>query len=300
MHHNVVVLFFVLAHLAGSVFVLYYFKKHGLRLEKFMLFFLFLLPFIGSICIFAYLSMVKEGRYISDFRADEGEEHIVMEEKIQDEIKEVNRLVPLADALVMNDTGVRRRMILDIINDNPEANLDLIQEASLNDDTEVVHYATTIISEISAKFEKEMKIAKEQYLADPESKERLGNYLSLLDRYLKKNLVFGELEKLKREEYVEVLKDYLRFSSDLRTVSQIVENALILCRFDEANRYLEMMRGNWPMEEETWILGFKSLCKQNKISQARELASEAWKNNIYISTKNKAFMRFFLPNEEVA
>lgn len=299
MHNNLLGLFLILAHLASCVFVVFFHTKVSAYMKKYMYIFMLVLPFVGPVCIYAFLNMVKNRKYHSKFQNEEDEaDRVIEDEKIRDEIQEVSSLVPLSDALVMNDSSVRRKMILDIINDNPEANLGLIKEASLNDDTEVVHYATTIISEISAKYEKEVKQARMEYESHPEDEEKLYAYCSLLKRYLEKNLVFGELEKMTRREYSHVLKAKLQFKTSIKVLSRIVENEIYLTDFAEAKKYLDILRENYPNEEQTWVLGFKYLCKQNKICEARELAREAGQKRIYFSTKNKAYMHFFLLDED--
>ncbi len=289
------------AHVASCIFVLLYFAKFRTYLKMHMYVFLVFLPYIGPACIFTFLKMIKAKKYHSEFSGEEEpEEIIVAKEKIRDEVKEVDKLVPLTDALVMNNSFVRRRMILDIINDDSEEHLPLIREASLNDDTEVVHYATTIISEISAKYEKEIKSAKEAYLSDPDDEKKLYRYASLLKRYLENRLVFGELEKMKRAEYSGVLKEKLKFRSTIQIHAQIIENEIALQNFAEAQKYLDRMKREWPLDEWTWILEFKFFCKQNQMDRAKEIAIEAGKNNIYFSTKYKSFMSFFLEEEEAA
>ena len=53
-------------------------------------------------------------------------------------------VVPLEEALIVNDPGDRRRLMLSMLTEDPDAYLAQLQAAKLNDDVEVAHYAATV------------------------------------------------------------------------------------------------------------------------------------------------------------
>lgn len=54
-------------------------------------------------------------------------------------------VVPLEEALIVNDPAYRRRLMLSMLTEEPDAYLAQLQAAKLNDDVEVAHYAATAV-----------------------------------------------------------------------------------------------------------------------------------------------------------
>lgn len=60
---------------------------------------------------------------------------------------------PLEEALVLQDKEVSRWMLMEIVSRAPAKFIDLLFLARQDEDTEVVHYATTLIAEISRQYD---------------------------------------------------------------------------------------------------------------------------------------------------
>lgn len=58
-------------------------------------------------------------------------------------------VIPLEEALIVNDPADRRRLMLSMLTEEPDAYLAQLQAAKLNDDVEVAHYAATAVAQIS-------------------------------------------------------------------------------------------------------------------------------------------------------
>ena len=71
---------------------------------------------------------VNEEIYKNNFRLREENDHDI---------------VPLEEALLINDPEKRRKLIMDILNDDPSKYIELLEKARMNEDVEVVHYAIT-------------------------------------------------------------------------------------------------------------------------------------------------------------
>ena len=53
--------------------------------------------------------------------------------------------VPLEEALILDTAEQRRKLILSVLTEDPVQYYDLLQQARMNDDSEVVHYAATAL-----------------------------------------------------------------------------------------------------------------------------------------------------------
>ena len=60
-------------------------------------------------------------------------------------------VVPLEEALNISSSDVRRKLMMDILTNDSSTFYALLEQARLNDDVEVVHYATTAMSELGKK-----------------------------------------------------------------------------------------------------------------------------------------------------
>ena len=64
--------------------------------------------------------------------------------------------VPLEEAMVVNDEKVRRKLIVDVLNHDPKRHIDLLKKASMADDTELSHFATTAMMNIQSDYEEKI------------------------------------------------------------------------------------------------------------------------------------------------
>ena len=62
-------------------------------------------------------------------------------------------IVPLEESLYLNKAKEARQQLMGLANDDPSHFMDLLYLARLNEDSEIVHYATTFISEISSQYD---------------------------------------------------------------------------------------------------------------------------------------------------
>ena len=102
-----------------------------------------------------------------------GEDLLLLREP--DVQKELN-LVPMKEALQLNDFSYRRKMIMNLLNEEDILSyLDVLQEALGNEDTETTHYASAILMELQRKtqdllVEREIRFQKEPWDPDAAAK----------------------------------------------------------------------------------------------------------------------------------
>ena len=84
-------------------------------------------------------------------------------------------VVPLEEALIVNDPGDRRRLMLSMLTEDPDAYLAQLQAAKLNDDVEVAHYAATAVAQISKESDLKLQQLERAFKTDP-SAQNLNVY----------------------------------------------------------------------------------------------------------------------------
>ena len=92
-------------------------------------------------------------------------------------------VVPLEEALIVNDPAYRRRLMLSMLTEEPDAYLAQLQAAKLNDDVEVAHYAATAVAQISKESDLKLQQLERAFKTDP-SAQNLNEYCDFLGEYL--------------------------------------------------------------------------------------------------------------------
>ena len=72
-------------------------------------------------------------------------------------------IVPLEESLYLNKAKEARQQLMGLANDDPSRFMDLLYLARLNEDSEIVHYATTFISEISSQYDEKLSAFEKRF-----------------------------------------------------------------------------------------------------------------------------------------
>lgn len=72
-------------------------------------------------------------------------------------------VVPLEEALLLNDSSRRRELIMNVLNDNPGEYVELLKQARMNEDVEVVHYAITAMVELFKEYDYRLQKLRKIY-----------------------------------------------------------------------------------------------------------------------------------------
>lgn len=137
-------------------------------------------------------------------------------------------VVPLEEALIVNDPAERRRLMLSMLTEEPDAYLAQLQAAKLNDDVEVAHFAATAVAQISKESDLKLQQLERAFKTDP-SAQNLNEYCDFLGEYLGSGLAEGRVAQIQRQQYARLLAR----RRDARTP--------LSCAFDTRRR--------WPMSD---------------------------------------------------
>ena len=166
-------------------------------------------------------------------------------------LKEYSDLVPVSETLVLNDTKVKKEILITILREDKTKYIESLKEALKDPDVEASHYAAVALVDIKDTYNKALEeTASAQY----KSKESLEAYVRVLERSIKSGLNdVTQQERLERN-YVEVLKRILNtdkkapfFYQEL--ISQLMQNY----KYDEAYTYCEAFKNDFPRNEEAYF-----------------------------------------------
>ncbi|MFR6580786.1 MAG: hypothetical protein ACLURP_01140 [Ruminococcus sp.] len=162
-------------------------------------------------------------------------------------------VVPLEEALLLNDPSRRRELIMNVLNDNPGEYVELLKQARMNEDVEVVHYAITAMVELSKEYDYRLQKIEKKYTNDPDDPVILEEYCDFLKEISESGL-YGEADGTDLQKPV--------YPAFVKTAGTKGESPYLCLpdgksygakRFFLAEKILKIMDQNWHRGEEYWI-----------------------------------------------
>lgn len=221
--------------------------SHNKKLKMLSPAILWLVPYVGAVLTAQELGAERRDRVsreigLEGFDVTEVRyKHIDVEDRSNEDIT-----VPLEEAIVVDDSPVRRRLIVDVLNRHPEDNVSLLERASRTDDTEVSHYATTAMTGIQSGYEARISELQAAY-KEQKNSDILRSLRNELMRYIESGLVFGRVLYTYEEKLDDVLTELLQeFPGRRHYHRDWVENRIRMAKLDGVVEELEHDLNEWP------------------------------------------------------
>ena len=283
-------------HLVISLLVWLGIQFHILKVHPYMFFVALLLPFWG-------LLMVLILHFQIFFRADDsvdiGVEKMKLESELYksvtvDEQNVAANTVPIEEALVVNSAQERRRIIMDVLNDEPVEYIQFLQKAGNNEDTEVVHYAVTAMVEISKDNDFKLQEFERLYSMDPDNGTVLTQYTDFLWSCLSQNLMQGQVEVLNRQLYSDLMqKKMALIPGSISDYQCIVENEIRRKNYVLASEMLKRMQSLYPDSEAYYLSRLSYLAAQGRGDDIQRLLQDIDSKQTFLSSATKEVLAFW-------
>lgn len=213
---------------------------------------------------------------------------------LMDEDPAEDRIVPLQEALLINEPSTRRELMMEIMYANPNDYVEQLKEASMNDDTEVVHYAVTALSELQKEYDLQFQDLEWQMKKDPDSEELEERYTNLLRRYLDSGLAEGNAKMIKLRTYSEMLERRLKEKEDsLRLYRDKIETDLQIKEYEKAYEMIEKVLEKWEKNEAGYLLLLKYYAAMNRRRGIDSVLRSIERKGIYLSPEGRSAVRFW-------
>lgn len=152
----------------------------------------FWVPVFGPICALVIHAYFVSGRAGAKYAQLENmKASLVPQDDEPSRVEESVNDIPLEDALILDDPAVRRSVMLDVLMENNYRYVNALSKARLNDDVEVVHYATTAMAEFSKEYELRLQQYASRYAQEPANEALIEEYASYLSSYIGSVLCVG-------------------------------------------------------------------------------------------------------------
>lgn len=207
-------------------------------------------------------------------------------------------VVPLEEALIVNDPSDRRRLMLSMLTEEPDAYLAQLQAAKLNDDVEVAHYAATAVAQISKESDLKLQQLERAFKTDP-STENLDAYCDYLGTYLDSGLAEGRVEQIQRQQYARLLARRceredgsalrIRYATALADAGEL----------DEAEAVATQLVADTPDEQEAWMLCLRLAVMRRDGEAVQQVIDAIDNQHVYLSAENREKLAFWRDGGEV-
>lgn len=206
-------------------------------------------------------------------------------------------VVPLEEALIVNDPSDRRRLMLSMLTEDPDAYLAQLQAAKLNDDVEVAHYAATAVAQISKESDLKLQQLERAFKTDP-SAQNLDVYCDYLGEYLASGLAEGRVEQIQRQQYARLLA--LRCEREDGAALRIrYATALTdVGKLDEAEAVTTQLVADEPDEQEAWMLCLRIAVMRRDGEAVQQVIDAIDNQHVYLSAENREKLAFWRDGEE--
>jgi hypothetical protein len=213
-----------------------------------------IIPIFGPLTALTIEYMIfsgKQGKQNPDM------EHLALDDILWATLRsfhEKRDLVPLEEAVLIDEVKVRRRSMLETLYADPSKYLDVLNVARYNDDIETSHYATTTISKAQQDFQVAVQKHAMEVDRHPQDSEILDIYLEVLRKYIQSGLLEENLLRNLRSVYARMLDRMLALvEGNKNALLEKLRNSVELQDYAGAFATGVLLKKYWPDEEQTWI-----------------------------------------------
>lgn len=201
-------------------------------------------------------------------------------------------VVPLEEALIVNDPSDRRRLMLSMLTEDPDAYLAQLQAAKLNDDVEVAHYAATAVAQISKESDLKLQQLERAFKTDP-STENLDAYCDYLGEYLASGLAEGRVAQIQRQQYARLLARRCE-REDGAALRILYTTALADAgELDEAEAVITQLVAEVPDDQEAWMLCLRLAVMRRDGEAVQQVIDAIDNQHVYLSAENREKLAFW-------
>ncbi len=203
-------------------------------------------------------------------------------------------VVPLEEALLVDSPAQKRKLILSVLTDDPQAIMTCFQQARMDNDSEVVHYASTALSQITKEADLKLQKLEQRYAAAPDDAAVLEEYCDYLESYLKDGFVQGRAAEIQSHQLEQLLKKRLENLDGRRSCTlecRLAEVQLSLAEYDRAEKTLEELTARWPQREAPWMLCLRLAALRDGEAIQKTLG-QIEEKEVYLSAKGREIVRF--------
>lgn len=286
----------VMIHILVCIILYVLMRLRVLKCSRMVMMLAFFVPVWGVGCL-VVLEIRTRGK--QEMHGEIGIEKLKINDEIHrsillEEDPTEGRVVPLEEALLINDPAIRRELMMEVMYSNPDDYVQQLQEARMNDDTEVVHYAVTALMELQKSYDFQFQELDYKMAKNPDDRKLREQYLELTEKYLDSGLPEGNAKNIQLRRYAQILGKKLETEPDnIRVYCSRADAYLRIGEYENAYQDIEKIMMRWPADERGYLLliQYNSLIKDREgIDRILELIK---KRQVHLSPAGRSTVAFW-------
>ncbi len=287
-------------HILICIVVYILMRLSVLRASRLIMPIIVLVP-VWGLCCMVVLELRTRGK--QEINEEVGIEKLKINDEIHrsiimDEDPTESRVVPLEEAFVINEPVTRRELMMEVMYGNLDDYVKQLKEARMNDDTEVVHYAVTALTELQKDYDLRFQEMDWKMEKDPNSVNLLDDYLDLLNKYLASGIPEGRERTVKLRTYSDLLeRKLIETGDDLSLMRQKTEVDLQIGEYEIVNEEIRKILELWDKNEAGYLLLLKyysAIRNRAGIDRTIEMIE---RKRIHMSPEGRQAVRFWQKNQ---
>lgn len=197
------------------------------------------------------------------------------------------------EVLKINDTAERRKVMLEILRLDPSKYTEILKIASINEDVDTAHYATTSMVELQAEFQRGItKFSSIAARSDATFSDH-RNYIEILIQFFDSKIMDEKLLRRQRMflkgEIETVVEKYDCFDYDI----PYIDNLIALEEYGPAIDYCEQLLREKNPREETFLRRITLYVLQNDYDGLKKFTDEIKEGKVTMSPRLMEEMTFW-------
>ncbi|MBF4694203.1 hypothetical protein [Fusibacter ferrireducens] len=234
-------------------------KNKVMPLEKMAI--IAFIPVLGLIIPYlGFLFPKKEGTGDLDDLFDHNSEDIkndIRYEKLVEIEKEVN-YVPVEEALILNSSSVKRKLIMDTAKEDASEYLNFLKLAMIDPDMETSHYAASLVMEISRELQNIIQKSAVEYEKDKTNVEHLAKYVENVGKYYNSGLLDENNERRYGVLYSGLIGNLIDLGYFTETLfREKIETDIKLMMHSNIFDWIKRYNEQYPESEKPYLLKMK-------------------------------------------
>ena len=284
---------FLAAHILVCAAIYFASRSGALKTTSIVMPVVIFVPFWGAACVLLlHFGVLKGERIPLDYDRLEMTDEIYSAISVS-ESDDGQDVVPMEEALLIDSPKQCREMILDMLLDNPDRYLSQFQKIRSADDVEVVHYATTVMIEISKRYEAQWQRLDRIFRKDPEDLQALDNCCAFLKEYLATDLQHGYARQILLTRYIELLDIRFTRKPELYYGVELAENLMADGNFTRAKEILDLLVSRWPNNGDAWMGLLRYYIRQKQGDKIQQTIAYIDAHGIALSAHERETIAFW-------
>ena len=234
----------------------------------------------------------KLSSYINNLNEDIALKIVSYHETIDKE-KELN-VVPIEDALVISDHAARRKVMINVLKEDPLEYIDVIKTAVLNEDAETSHYAVTAVMEVKRKLSIAMLDLSEAFHRNKQDVQTAIRYKDAIKAYMNSGFLDEQTLKKYKYLYIEVLDQLiLQNVAEEKIYKERFKAELEMMEYDAAEATCQDYLKKFPDSEDPYLCFMQLFYTTKSRLKLEETLTRLKNSTIDFSNRGLTIVRYW-------